>query len=157
MTTLERLEQKTYYNNIHLIDADLPIKGYYYSNVDYNFSSITINKCLNSTCERCCVLAEELGHHFTTPMNLFSACKTNQSKYEHCALAWAVNELVPLHRLVDGWKSGATDRWELAEYLDVTESFLHQALEIHRSKYGESTKYKNYIIRFNLLNIKRIA
>lgn len=159
ITTYERLEQKTFENKILLLTSYLPngIKGNYFANTDYQLKTITINKCLKTTCEKCTVLAEELGHYYTTNKDLFSVSKTIQDKYEHHALQWAVNELVPLNRLVEAWSTGIRTPWDLAEYLDVTEGFLHNALNIHSEQYGPSINYKKYTIYFNLLNIEEVS
>ena len=155
MTTYELLEQKTYDNDILLLTNTLPpcINGYYCSNADYHLSTITINKHISTSCERCSVLAEELGHHFTTPVDLFSASKDMQDKYEHRACVWAACELVPLHKLISAWLAGVRSAWDLADYLDITEPFLHQALQIHQQHYGQAVKYKQYQILFDPLNI----
>ena len=139
---------------IILLYTKLPsrIYGFYYSHSD--FKTITISKYLSTSCERCSVLAEELGHHFTTPIDLFKTSKTNREKYEHSALAWAVNEMVPLQKLIDAWLEGIRSSWELAEYLDVTERFLRCALKIHEEKHGLKTKHNKYVIEFSPLKIK---
>lgn len=159
ITTYEQLEQKTYENNIILIKTYLPrgIKGNYFANTDYQINTITLSKRLKTTHEKCTVLAEELGHHYTTHKDLFSVSKTIQDKYERRACEWAVNELVSLNRLIDAWIDGVRTPWDLAEYLDVTEPFLYSALKIHSEKYGPSTKYKKYKISFNLLNIEEVS
>ena len=36
----------------------------------------------------------------------------------------------------------------MAEYLDVTEEFLKEALECYNSKYGTAVRFDNYIIGF---------
>lgn len=37
----------------------------------------------------------------------------------------------------------------MAEYLEVTERFVADALQAYEKKYGIQTKYQDYIIRFN--------
>lgn len=38
--------------------------------------------------------------------------------------------------------------YEIAEYLDVTETYLSKAIQCYRSKYGLYTFFDNYIIYF---------
>jgi len=154
MTIYERLEQTTHDNNIHLLTAPLLINGYYYSNAEYNFNTITLSAALQTTCERCVVLAEELGHHFTTPIDLFSAPSTLQERYERRALQWAARELVPLHKLIKAWHRGIRSAWELAEYLDVTEAFLWRALELYRQQYGAVARCGTHCVYFNPLEVR---
>ena len=42
----------------------------------------------------------------------------------------------------------AENRYEMAEYLDVTEDYLEEALACYRSKYGVYTVVDNYAIYF---------
>ncbi len=154
MTLFESLAEKAHQSNVTLLTHSLPpcIRGYYYA--DSGMDTITINRCLSTSCERCCVLAEELGHHFTTPVDLFTASKTVQDKYERRARVWAADEVVPLHSLVDAWLAGVRTSWELADYLSVTEPFLCQALDYLRERYGLSTSYRQYRILFDPLHIQ---
>lgn len=155
MTAFERLEQTAYDSNIYLLTASLPVNGYYYSTED--FKTITLNTALNTTCERCCVLAEELGHHYTTPIDLFKASPHLQERYERRALQWAAYELVPLHRLVRAWQRGIRSVWDLAEYLNVTEAFLRRALELYEAQYGVCARCGDYCIHFRPMEVTRYA
>jgi len=73
-----------------------------------------------------CVLAEELGHHFTTmgyriPRTYFHyRDRMEVSRAEHLALKWAAKWLMPLDELVRAFRKGILEAWELADYFDVT-------------------------------------
>ena len=77
-----------------------------------------------------CVLAEELGHHFTSsgervPKKYHSTQdRLSIDKCEYKALRWAANHLVPEHDLLDVIASGLCEIWELAEEFDVTEEMM---------------------------------
>lgn len=77
-----------------------------------------------------CVLAEELGHHFTSsgervPKKYHSAQdRLSIDKCEYKALRWAANHLVPENNLLDAIASGLCEIWELAEEFDVTEEMM---------------------------------
>lgn len=152
MTTFERLEQSTHDLHIKLETYPLPVLyGFYYAMQD--FASITLSTALQTTCERCCVLAEELGHHHTRPPDLFTASKAIQDKYERLALYWAVCELVPLSGLVTAWREGIRDAWELAEYLDVTEPFIQKAVNLLEERYGPCARCGEYCIHFRPMEV----
>lgn len=151
MTTYERLEQAAFDNDIHLLIASLPVNGFYYATTD--FHTITLSNALQTTCERCCVLAEELGHYHTTPINLFTAPTQLQERYERKAIKWAAHKLVPLPKLVKAWQRGIRSAWELAEYLDVTESFLCKTLELYEAQHGRCVCCGNYCIRFKPVEV----
>ena len=77
-----------------------------------------------------CVLAEELGHHFTSsgervPKKYHSTQdRLSIDKCEYKALRWAANHLVPENNLLDAIASGLCEIWELAEEFDVTEEMM---------------------------------
>lgn len=74
------------------------------------------------------VLAEELGHHFTSmgdniePKNYFD--KVNIDKCEAKALRWACNFLVPKDELIDELRKRPTSIDELADGLSVSRDIL---------------------------------
>lgn len=83
-----------------------------------------------------CVLAEELGHHFTTVGNRIPRTyfhyrdRMEVSRAEHLALRWAALWLMPLDKLVRAFREGIFDAWELAEYFDVTEDMVRFRLNL---------------------------
>ena len=153
MNTLEALEQQATDNSIYLLTYPLPLKGLYYACAECGLYTITLNSSLETTCERCSVLAEELGHYYTTPIDLFSAAHDLQEAYERRAVAWAANALLPPAKLISAWRAGVREPWELAEYCDVTESFLKRAMELYAARYGRGMEYGGCLITFDLLHI----
>lgn len=77
------------------------------------------------------VLAEELGHHFTSmgdniePKNYFD--KVNIDKCEAKALRWACNFLVPKDELIDALRKRPASIDELADGLSVSRDILIQS------------------------------
>lgn len=77
------------------------------------------------------VLAEELGHHFTSmgdniePKNYFD--KVNIDKCEAKALRWACNFLVPKDELIDELRKRPASIDELADGLSVSRDILMQS------------------------------
>lgn len=106
------------------------IKGLYSDNV------IWINKKIKNTIEKTCILAEELGHHFTTSGDILDQSSLINKKQELRARSWAYEKLIPLNKIVQAQKEGIRNRFELAEYLGVTEEFLQNALDRYKDKYG---------------------
>ena len=89
---------------------------------------IAIRKDLTQA-EKKCVLAEELGHHYTATGNI-------------------LDKLVGLRGIVDAYLHHCQSISESAEYLEVTEEFLIDSLNYYRNKYGVYTKLDNYVIFF---------
>ncbi|NLT94071.1 MAG: ImmA/IrrE family metallo-endopeptidase [Clostridia bacterium] len=123
------------------------IKGLYYDKV------IGLNKNLETTAEKCCVLAEELGHYYTTAGNILDQSKIENRKQERRARTLAYQKLVPLDKLVEAYKAGIRTKHELAEYLGVTERFLCDAVKYYKEKYGIYCRVGEYWICFDPLGI----
>lgn len=155
----ERMEQFAYDHDIKLIISSLPeqLSGYYYSNSDLDLISITLSSLLETTVQKTCILAEELEHYFTTPDNLFASSKINRDKYECKARFGAARRLIPFDKLIKAKAAGIRNRYELAEYLNVTEPFLEQGIESFKKQYGPHIKYKDYMIYFDPLDIIKIG
>lgn len=81
-----------------------------------------------------CVLAEEIGHFYTSPRTNFISSYTSanlkiiQSQDERKALQWATDFLIPDRELFKAVQSGYRSCYELAEYFDVTEWFMYRKL-----------------------------
>jgi Zn-dependent peptidase ImmA (M78 family) len=123
------------------------LKGLYYDKV------IGLNKNLETTAEKCCVLAEELGHYYTSVGNILDQKQVQNRKQEHLARAWAFKKLVPLDKLIQAFNEGIRTRYELAEYLNVTEKFLCDAISYYKEKYGLYRRIGHYWICFEPLAI----
>jgi len=79
--------------------------------------------------EKVC-LAHELGHYNTGTFYNTKSSPTNITKCEAKANKWAICELVPLDELIKASKS-CKNYYELAEYFEVTESFIKMAVEYY--------------------------
>lgn len=83
-----------------------------------------------------CVLAEELGHHFTTVGTTIPRAflhyrgRLDISRAEYRAMRWAALHLIPLDKLREVIKKGVRERWELAEHFDVTEDMIDFRLRL---------------------------
>lgn len=106
------------------------IKGLYADNV------IWINENISTEVEKACVLAEELGHYHTSNGDIIDQSKLGNRKQEQRARKWAWNHLVTPKKLVEAFQKGCRSRFEVAEMLNVTESFLEQGLKFYQQKYG---------------------
>lgn len=124
------------------------IKGLYGDNV------IWINKNINTSDEKACVLAEELGHYYTSAGDILDQSKILNRKQERRARVWAANKLIPLNKFIDAFKNGCTSRYEVADYLSVTETFLEQSLNYYQEKHGSQVQVDDkHVLFFNPLAI----
>lgn len=76
-----------------------------------------------------CVLAEEVGHYFTTCGDILDQTSLDSQKQELKARRWAYEKILPLKLIQFAFADGHTEIWDMAEYLDVEESFLKEALK----------------------------
>lgn len=155
MDKLQMLYDEIEKNKIEVIEAKLPtkkLKGLYSDDIIFIDNSIKHKADIN------CVLAEELGHHYTTSGNILQCDTLNSQKQEQKARDWAINRLISLDDLIIAVAvKKATDMAELAEILEVTEDFLLNAIEYYQRKYGLYTNHKGYKITFNpYLNVEKI-
>jgi Zn-dependent peptidase ImmA (M78 family) len=120
----------------------------------YTDGVITINSSVsNTTADRTCIVAEELGHHFTTVGNILDQSSIQNRKQERRARQWAYYRLVPISKIVQAYQSGVRSRHELAEYLHITEEFLEAAIQRYREIYELCTVYDRFVIYFDPLAV----
>lgn len=113
---------------------------------------IAIDRKLTTT-EKACVLAEELGHHYTTVGDIMDQTDVSNRKQERRARIWAYHKLLSLDDLIDSYKFGCRNKFEIAEHLNITEEFLQECLDYFHEKYGLYTKQNNYLIYFEPLGV----
>lgn len=118
---------------------------------------IYLRKDMNTT-EKSCVLAEELGHYYTTVGNILDMNVPENRKQERQARLWGYNRIIGLLGLIKAYEHGCKDKYEIAEYLDVTEEYLEECIHCYRDKYGVCRETDNYVIYFipNLAIFKKL-
>lgn len=161
LTTLEKLHEKIHTEGIQFEKHHLPgnIKGFYY-HTDCIPPIITVSTTLDNSKEETCVIAEELGHYYTSFGNLLTDSKLDKTvirKQEEQAKRWAIKKLVTLKKIVAAFENGARNISELAEYLDVTNEFLLQSIETYNRIYGKCKKYNDrYILYFEPFGVLKL-
>lgn len=139
----------------NLITKDKPLRA---NDGRIKGNRIAIRADLNTTKKKC-VLAEELGHFYTSTGDIMDQNTVENRKQEQKAREWAFNKLIGLCGLLDAYKAGCQNIHEVAEHLDITEEFLSEALTCYRRKYGEYVSVDNFVIYFEptlgVLDLKR--
>ena len=136
-------------NGIDVVDYDFKsprIKGLYCD------GTVALSRSSTET-EKICTLAEELGHHYTTSGDILDQSYDSNRKQELRARAWAYHKCLQFGDIVEAFNHGCRNRYEIAEYLGVTEAFLQDGIDYYKGKYGPYTKYGNYIIYFEPLGV----
>ena len=124
------------------------IRGCYYHDWRRDLDVVVLDKTLRGP-ERNCVLAEELGHHFTAPRAQFAGPRfctgvvlgedsyywANVSKDEARAFRWAANFLTPVEAVREKMRYLRWD-WQLAEEFQVPVPFMRRRVQLLRSTCG---------------------
>lgn len=150
MNSLELLEDEACKDGIEIIQKEFKsnrIKGLYCDKV------VALSKDLETSTEKKCILAEELGHHHTSAGDILDLSVVQNRKQERQARIWAYNKQIGLKGLINAYEHGCKCKHDIAEYLEVTESFLEEAVSCYNEKYGLFTQIDNYIIYFSPLGI----
>ena len=144
MNKFEKLEDVSYQDDVDVLNYRFEsnnIKGLYCDGVFAIREDMTIP-------EKTCALAEELGHHETSVGNILDMTSAVNRKQERQARLWAYNKQIGLIGLVRAFEHGCQNRFEIAEYLEVTEEFLEECIECYRNKYGICKRVDNYVVYF---------
>lgn len=130
-------------------NAGLSVKERPFSTYDGRIKNrnIYLRRDMN-TVEKSCVLAEELGHHYTTVGNILDQSDEGNRKQELRARLWAYNKKIGLQGIVNAFEARVTNADEMAEFLEVTPEFLNDAIKCYKSKYSPYVTIGNYIIFF---------
>jgi len=145
MTKYEELVQEAYDEGVETIEYGFEsdrIKGLYGDNL------IALSKGLQSNAEKTSIVAEELGHYYTTVGNIIDQKDISNRKQEHRARVWAYDKVVGLQGLIDAFEAGCRSRQEVAEKLEITEQLLTDALAYYKAKYGQYVRCRQYTIIF---------
>lgn len=141
--TYEELQMQ--HHKINIVEMDLSeVNGLKGLCCDGN---IAIEKSMSSA-EKSCILAEELGHHYTSSGNILDQTRTSNRKQEYRARLYGYNLKIGLMGFVRAYEAGCRNLYEMADYLDVTEEYLKEAIACYTSKYGRCVAIDNYAICF---------
>ena len=127
-----------------------------------DFNALTVGKTiflsssLDNTAQSNAVTAHELGHQSTCAINLLEADPHIQNKYEYMADRWAAQKVMPIGRLLDGFKRGLRTAQEFCEFLEIDELFFRRSLTVYSRMYGISHVYKGYLFRFDPFDIHNL-
>ncbi len=137
--------------DIHVVEYPLPcgLSGL------YTDKTIAIEKNIASHAKTC-ILAEELGHHFTSYGDILNQAKHKNEKQELRARAWAYEKLLPVDRFIDAFEHGCRNRFEIAEFLDITEAFIAESIEYYKRKHGLLTVTPSgHVVYFDPLGVMK--
>lgn len=142
MSTYEELLIEA--DNHNLITKEKPLRA---SKGRIKGNRIAIRKDLTEA-EKKCVLAEELGHYHTATGNILDQSSVANRKQELRGRIMAYDRLVGLSGIIKAYQRRCRNLSEMAEYLEIPEDFLKDALTCYKNKYGIFTQVDHYLIIF---------
>lgn len=108
------------------------------------------------------ILAEELGHHFTTQGNLLNDSNSysdnlNKNKKESLAKKWAANFLISDDEFVQALLNCINNKYDMCEHFNTTYEILEKKIESilrDEKKYLEiKENFKSHDIQYNSCTI----
>ena len=114
MNTYEELQDEACKDGIEIID-NYAFKNERISGL-YCDSTIALSKNLKRTAEKKCVLAEELGHHYTAAGDIIDQSSVENRKQEMRGRIWAYNNQVGLRGIIDAYLHNCKNLFEMADY-----------------------------------------
>nr|WP_188352328.1 ImmA/IrrE family metallo-endopeptidase [Macrococcus hajekii] len=99
------------------------------------------------------ILAEEIGHHFTSAGDITDYSKIENMKQEVRARRFGHELIITFDGLIEAWSIGVHNIFEMAIHFGVTEEYIFEAIEHYKQRHGLSTIHGDYLIRFDPLMV----
>ena len=98
-------------------------------------------------------LSEELAHYKITYGDIRNQSDMLNKKFEIKARRCGYELLITLDGIISAYKNGVHNLYELANYFEVTESYVIETLKHYKMKFGLSTYHKGCVIKFEPLQV----
>ena len=129
---LEELFEQIYLHDIRLFTCPVPGSKAVTIELEGIYGIFLDPDQIQNSAEELCVAAHELGHCMTGSTHSLSSGLDYIERHEYRADKYAVHRILPVKQIEQAMRAGYTKLWQLAEYFDVTETFLQRALDIYR-------------------------
>ncbi|MTV23766.1 ImmA/IrrE family metallo-endopeptidase [Staphylococcus delphini] len=103
--------------------------------------------------EKLQTLHEEIAHHKLTYGNILDQKNFNNRKFENYARRYSYETSMPLSGIVEAFKQGVRNLYELANFFEITEGYALYCIEHYKKKYGLNTLIGDYLIEFEPLRV----
>ena len=149
MVSYESLLDEAAQEGIEVYERPLKgkLKGLYSNKV------IFINKDLKDRIEKACILSEEMGHYHTSSGDILDQKDIRNRKQELRARQWGYEYLIPLDSFIKAHQAGVRTRYELDEFLGITEEYLMASIERYHQRYGLYVDLGDHFLHLDPLDI----
>lgn len=113
-----------------------------------NGKKIAIRQDIPTLAKKADVLAEEMGHYYTSVGYIIDQDTVDSIKQERRGRLWGYNNRIGLIGLLEAFRAHCETLFDIAEFLNVSEDTLTEALEYYRQIYGTGVMVDNYMIEF---------
>lgn len=110
---------------------------------------IAIRKDIETDAEKSCVLAEELGHYYTSYGNIIEQSNVSNRKQEYRARLKGYDLKIGLSGIVDCFEYGCQSIHDMARLLNAPEDYVRTVINCYKSKYGLCVRFEEYLIMFD--------
>lgn len=97
----------------------------------YGYNIIMDYSKISTYTEEKCLLAEELGHYYYSSLYTFNSSQTEIEQNEYKAMKWKSLTCVPIQAIIDCFKKGICNYWEIAEELQVEPQMVQFAYKYY--------------------------
>ena len=124
------------YSELRSQDISLYVKAIGFSRaatIEYRgkYAVFLDSSCFESLRTMKQVLAHEIGHCATGCTHRVSSPLDLVERHEYKADRWAIERCLPFDELREAMRRGAREPWQLADYFDLPESFIRQAIRYY--------------------------
>ena len=96
---------------------------------------------------------EELGHLKLTVGDIRDQSNISNRKQEKKARTYGYLHTIGIVDLINAYRFGARNTYEMAEYLEITEEFLLETIKTLGEKYGPYYTIDSYTVYFDSFGI----
>lgn len=134
-----------YSKEVDIVETNLFEKIGFYG--VYRNGIIFLEHSLNIT-EKKAILIEEYSHFKKTVGIIIDESITDNAKQENLARRLTYERLLPLESIIRCYYDGLVYYHEVAEYLNIPEELLIEAVNYYKSTRGILFQYHNYLLVF---------
>ena len=109
-------------------------------------NTIYINNRI-TTKEKACILAEEIGHYYLTVGDITNQMDINNKKQELKARRYGYSLLIEPDDIIHAVKKGCNNRYEIADYLNISEEFFEKLIQDYKKPYGMGVLVRKYYLQ----------
>ncbi|MBC6133489.1 toxin [Listeria booriae] len=134
-----------YYSEIPVIECDLYADTGLYG--AYRNGHILLEK-RQSIRDKKIIVMEEIQHHKSSVGTIIDETNINNKKQENFARNLVYDNFITIATIIHCHNQGFVYYYEVAEYLNLPEEFIQDAVEYYRLKYGAIYKTDGYTLYF---------